>query len=151
MKKQEALAKIEELKAFIEAIDAKPKTVWDLEEDDEYYVASYYGVVNCNIWDDDKVDIKNRSLGSVFLTEQEAKDEVRRREIYTKLKRLAGGYEWKVGVENYYIATHYPRILVNCSDLFKHIGQVYFETNEAAQAAIDEIGEDDLKFLMGVR
>ena len=68
----------------------KPKTVWDLGDDDEYYWVSGAGEAMCDIWIGSSFEKARRDAGNVFLTKQEAKDEVRARKLIAKAKRSEG-------------------------------------------------------------
>jgi len=144
MNKQEALNKIEELKSYVEGLDKKPKTVWDLKDGDEY-CALYTGGVISNLWGSSCIDIGLRNQGRAFLTREEAKRESSRRETHTELERLAGGFKY-VFCENmgFYIYHDGDNFDVASHGYMVTANMVYFETREACEAAIKVIGEERL-------
>lgn len=132
-------------------VKVKPKTVWDLKKGDTYFELRIDGEILEYTWEDKDFERDFLKQGNVLLTRKEAEDEVRRREIRTELKRLANGYEFKRNSENYYIYFDADDCVVShdYNDVFKS-DHVYFSSSHEAQNAIDTIGEDKLKFLMGV-
>lgn len=157
MKKQELKDLIDELQDQLDcrqkqydAMPDEPKTVMDLQNGDEYYWISVEGNVWTCYWRAQLGCELRRNQGNIFLTRKKAKDESRRREIMTKLKRLAGGYEFVHDECNWAITLDRDMLDVGEYNIYKHIGQVYFATSKDAQNAIDTIGEDDLNFLFGV-
>lgn len=69
----------EKLKEFL--TPPKPKTVWDLKKDDIYWYFSSFGMFISDKWNNYDTDIARRSLGSCFLTKEDAEFEVERRKI----------------------------------------------------------------------
>jgi len=152
--KKKLQEQIDKLQQQLDSMEAEKKTVFDLEIGDEYWLLDVdgYGYVYGFIWDNDNGEIEYREQGNIFLTEQEALDEARRRKILTRLKHLAGGYEFEYGEDNWSIGWDFGdnKFFVVASSIFKSQGAVYFRSTQDAQNAIDEIGEDDIKFLLGV-
>lgn len=56
------------------------KTVWDLKKGDVFWWISSSGFIYKDRWDNSSFDIGCRNQGNIFLTEEEAQLEVRRRE-----------------------------------------------------------------------
>lgn len=69
----------EKLKEFL--TPPKPKTVWDLKKGDIYWYFSSFGMFISDTWNNYDTDIARRSLGSCFLTKEDAEFEVERRKI----------------------------------------------------------------------
>lgn len=65
----------------------EPKTVWDLKEGDAFWWISASGFIYKNEWKINPSNIGFRNQGNIFLTEEEAKFEARRREVYVKVKK----------------------------------------------------------------
>ena len=136
----------------IEKIPQKPKSVWDLKEKDEYYYIDIYGGVDITTfgigtcWEDKKMI----EIGNAFLTEKEVRFEVERRKCEAVLLKYGTRDLMSFGdkyTKKYYIQYDYD---VNKIMIFKHYsigiqGVINFKTEELAQKAIDEVGEDRLK------
>lgn len=140
---------IADAQAELAALPKKPKTVWDLEDDDECYTMHGNGVILRGRFEDHEREYRNQ--GNVFLTEQEAEDKSRRRAIHTQLERLADGYEFTAGEDNWCLEWDYEygRIYYFGYSLYsRHANTVYFPTEQALEAAVAEIGEDNIKFYL---
>lgn len=136
----------------IEKIQQKTKTVWDLKEKDEYYYIDIYGNVDITTfgigtcWEDKKMI----EIGNAFLTKEEAEFEVERRKCEAILLKYGTRDLMSLGdkyTKKYYIQYDHD---VNKIIIFKHYslgiqGMINFKTEELAQKAIDEVGEDRLK------
>ncbi len=123
-----------------------PKTVWDLDIDEKYYWTNNLGDIHKDTAND--VIFKQRKeIGSAFLTEEDAKKELKRRKCEALLKKYADGHEFKYGECNYYLyatgMTATPRCGVNYNEWIKE-PHVYFASNEDAWNAVKEIGEKRL-------
>lgn len=133
----------------IEKIPHKPKSVWDLKEEDKYYYINCYGEIDSTFYDRDE-DVDIIKCGNAFLTEEEAEFEVERRKCEAVLLKYGTRDLMSFGDINdhkYYIYyDHYINDLtiqfLNC---LNYQGTIYFETKELAQKAIEECGEDRLK------
>ncbi|WP_300077930.1 hypothetical protein [uncultured Thomasclavelia sp.] len=137
--------------------NSKPKTIYDLRDGDKYWVVGYDGAINGCTFFDSYSDKKIIEIGSAFLTEEEAKYEIKCREVYTQLKKYSYDFsyeEWKNGnilkyFLNYIADQNYIKINscyhLNCSAL-------YFKTKENAQLAIDEVGKENIiKYYFKIR
>lgn len=136
----------------IEKIPQKDKTVWDLKEEEDYYYIDMCGNVdrttfrNSTYFADEKV-IK---IGNAFLTKEEAKHEAERRKCEAVLLKYGTRDLMSLGdkyTKKYYIQYDYD---VNKIIILKHYsigiqGVINFKTEEMAQKAIEEVGEDRLK------
>lgn len=111
-----------------------------------YYVDENFDVA-AHTWVDNIIDNSLFSVGNVFLEEAAAKKEANHRALYMKLKRLAGGYKFKCGVMNWQIwyTPETDTIDVMASMGAKCAGGIYFESEEKAFAAVNEIGEKNIK------
>ena len=136
----------------IEKISQKPKTVWDLKDGDEYYYIDICGNFDIttfgvgSYWADKKMI----EIGNVFLTREEAEFEVERRKCESILLKYGTRDMISLGdkyTKKYYIQYDYD---VNKIIIFKHYslgiqGSINFKTEELAQKAIQECGEERLK------
>lgn len=130
----------------------KPKTVWDLKNGDTYYLIDTNGDVMNATWNEIDIDIdsKFRKNGNVFLTKEEAENEIERRKVETDMLRFGGRREFKNGESNYYIVCDFDSsnfaILVfnNKSDGFA-LMTIYFDSAKECRNAIETIGEYRIK------
>lgn len=137
--------------------EKKPKTVWDLKNGDVYYYVSAYGDTNKAGWLSTTADIRSRNQGNVFLTEEEAEFEAKRREITTILKKHSRPFI--SGKENYCIAfsTKENSIEFPWCDDYKY-NDLYFDDELAICEAVEEVGNGDynkgeemvIKYYLGV-
>lgn len=135
----------EDLEPYVE----KPKTVWDLQNGDEYYYIDMcgdfdittFGVGSC------LVDKKMIEIGNAFLTKEEAEFEVERRKIETEMLRLGGRRNIKTCNDNYYIK--YDNKTRNLAyfnrNLMHSQGSIFFDTYVDVDKAVKAIGEDRIK------
>lgn len=134
----------------IEKIPQKPKSVWDLKYGDDYWYINSFGHVrktSYGLEDDFKRMIE---FGNAFLTEEEAKHEVERRKCEAILLKYGTRNMMSLGnddIYKYYILyNNYTSAIIIVGDKFINIqGKIYFKTEELAQKAIEECGEDRLK------
>lgn len=127
-------------------VKPEPKTVWDLEKGDKYYhVSSNFGVLP-SVWYNDAPSNLRRILGTAFLTEKEAEFELGRRKCEAIMLKY-GRRNFKYGEYNYFIVIPDNRMIIdtyfNC--YLNQQGNIYFDTEELAKKAINEIGEERLK------
>ena len=134
----------------IEKIPQKPKSVWDLKIGDEYWYITLLGYVEEVSYQSDDEDINIIKSGNAFLTREEAEFEVERRKCESILLKYGTMDLISLGdnyTKKYYIQYDYD---VNKIMIFKHYsigiqGVINFKTEELAQKAIEEVGEDRLK------
>ena len=132
----------------IEKIQKKPKSVWDLKLDDEYYVIHNYGDIIQYLFDSD-TDKDIRDLGNAFLTREEAEFELERRKCEAILLKYGTRDIRSLDddTNKYYIIfdNSVDKIIFPCCNYMQNQGTIYFESKELAQKAIKEVGEDRLK------
>ena len=134
-------------------IDHKPKTVWDLKYEDNYYWINDYGLVYASDWLNKEIDITRRALGNCFLTREEAKFEVEKRKIEVILLKY-GSRGFKCNEDNYYMYCEHNESSIEIGRYrsCQEQGTIYFDTEELCQQAIDEAGEDNIKkYIFGVK
>jgi hypothetical protein len=114
---------------------------------DTYWIVGREGSIASQTWSDDTVDNQRLEVGNVFRTKEEAEKEVARRKVMKKLKDLAGGFvpNWRDTVQyKWYVYYSFKgeEFYVNGCSYLNTPMQIYFPTREAAQHAIDVLGDE---------
>ena len=140
----------EKLKEFL--TPPKPKTVWDLKKGDIYWYFSSFGMLISDTWNNYDTDIARRSLGSCFLTKEEAKFEMERRRIEaTLLKYGRRGFKYSEGNAYMYYNHEEQEITIVNESYSQKQGTIYFDTYHLCEQAIKATGEDNIKkYIFGV-
>lgn len=136
---------------YLDPYVEKPKTIWDLQDKDTYYVIDYdFMNVRCVIFFNDTDDFNYRELGNCFLTKEEAEYEIEHRKVETEMVRLGGRRTFKKGEDNYGI--DYCEGLGITLYHYQFVqGLIYFDTRKEAENAIKKIGEYRIeKYIFGV-
>lgn len=146
----------ETLMKLVEKSNKKSK-VWKPEYKETYWSIDSHQVFNSG-WDDCEVDNKRYECGTCFKTEKEAEEELTRRKMLTKWKRLsveAGEEEneWNgANIHRYPFFNVVTRDIACNSNTSHRHGDIYFPTEESLLAAIKELGEENVKkYILGVR
>ena len=136
----------------IEKIPQKPKTVWDLKEEEDYYYIDMCGDVDITAFRNGTylTDEKIIKIGNAFLTKEEAKHEVERRKCEAILLKYGTRDMMSISDDDtnkYFICynNYVHGIAVNNNQFVQNQGTIYFKTKELAQKAIEECGKDRLK------
>lgn len=140
----ECLVDEDKLKELL--VKPKPKTVWDLKDGDEYWHINTISNIYYDTWNGDAWDLRVRENGNLFLTKEEAEFELERRKCEAIMLKY-GRRTFKYGKHNYFIVIFDKRMIIE-SAFNLHIyyqGTIYFDTEELAQKAINEIGKERLK------
>ena len=136
---------IKELVAQKVKAEQKSKTIWDFNTNDRnsYYYIDEVGCLRLDKFNEGYFEIR-RDFGNAFLTEEEAKFELERREVEAILRKYSRPF--KSGEYNYVVMcdTENNMILVRVAQ-FHNSGGPVFASKEVAQKAIDEIGKNRLK------
>ena len=139
----------EKLKEILIKPKHKPKTVWDLELKDKYWTFEADGLIHSYLWANRKCDQDMRDYGNVFLTREEAEFEIKRRKCEAIMLKYGTRDMMSLGgtkVDKYYITyNHENDIFFIGSRVYMEANLICFSSEEFAQKAIDEIGEDRLK------
>lgn len=138
-------------------IPHKPKSVWDLREGDRIYFADAFNNIVGSEWEDDNrfYNLK-REIGLVTLTREELDFKLESMKVYEELKRFAKDFtdeEWKDNeIEEYFIYYDYALNKIEISFNFRiKCFELYFESKENAQEAIEAVGEERVKkYYLGV-
>lgn len=141
------------LKPYIEKSEPEKKTVWDLEERDECYSLTICGNVHHGFWDGSSSSIAIRELGELFLTREEAQDELERRKVETEMLRLGGRRHLKLHKENYCFCfdSQFSSISCECFSCLGICSSIYFDSEKEALKALNTIGKDKIKkYIFGV-
>ena len=140
----ECLVDEDKLKELL--VKPKPKTVWDLEKEDIYYFINPNGGIYSCRWVADEQDLSRREIGNVFLTKEEVEFELERRKCEAIMLKY-GRRTFKPRDINYIIQfdNDDKQVFVDFWRLNQFQGSICFDTEELAQKAIDEIGEERLK------
>ena len=132
----------------IEKIPKKPKSVWDLTEEDMYYYINLYGEIDSTFYDCEE-DVDIIKCGNAFLTREEAEFEVERRKCESILLKYGTRSMMSLGdkTKKYYIMYNYNSDKIEiCIHYYLGLqGTINFKTEELAQKAIDEITEERMK------
>ena len=91
------------IESMLRPYQEPPKTIWDLEEGEECYSLTICGNVHHGFWDGSSSSIAIRDTGGIFLTKEEAENEVERRKIEAEMLRLGGRRNFKFNGKNYFI------------------------------------------------
>ena len=133
----------------IEKIPKKPKSVWDLKIGDEYWYITLLGYVEEVSYQSDDEDINIIKAGNAFLTKEEANHEAERRKCEAILLKYGtrNFMSFEYYDDKYYIMYNntLENVYVDCCNFMQRQGSIYFKTEELAQKAIEEVGEDRLK------
>lgn len=132
-----------------------PKTVWDLQRGDKYYVIDDSGLYGNVTFDDDTDDSNYRKIGNCFLTKEDAEYEIERRKIETEMLRLGGRRNFKFNGKNYSIyysdGINVNGINVEFYHSTMHQGSIYFDSKEQLNEVVKTIGLERIKkYIFGV-
>lgn len=126
----------------------KHKTIYNLRDGDKYWVVGCNGAINGYTFLNGYTDEKIISIGSAFLTEEEAKYEVKCREIYTQLKKYSYDFSYEEWHDNS-LKKYYLKYVIDGNvyidyENWHYYGGLCFKTVTDAQLAINEIGKENI-------
>lgn len=142
----------------------KPNNIWELEVNDDYWYLGNEGTIYHEFWSGNTIAKRRRAYGNVFLTEEEAEFEVKRREVETILLKYGSrNPPLKKFDEKKYIIIAEPKLSVAIGSYFdispypsnvNHttiMPTIYFDTEELCMKAIEEAGVENVgKYLFGI-
>lgn len=134
----------------------KPKTVFDLKFGDRYFFLTASGIVQGGTWSNDGGDFNRRRIGNTFLTIEDVEFAKERLKVIAELKKYAKEFsdeEWeKTNLPKYYLYFDYNNYVISIgSRCFSRDKNIYFESKEKAQEAIEAVGEERVKkYYLGV-
>lgn len=127
-------------------VKPKPKTVWDLKDGDEYWHISTINNNNYATWNGNAWDLAIRENGNAFLTYDEAKFELEQRKCEAIMlkygRRTFNNHKNNIVI---ILCNGTNDIDTTSFSYYEIQGSIYFDTEDLAQKAIDEIGEERLK------
>ena len=135
----------------------KSKTVYDLKKGDGYFYLFNTGTIENAVWSCHQIDDDRLFIGNVFLTKEDAKFAKERLKVIAELKKYAREFsdeEWMNNdLPKYHISFDYELRDFLIGVVFWHRGlDLYFETAEKANEAIEAVGEDRVKkYYLGVK
>ncbi|MDK7187948.1 hypothetical protein [Facklamia hominis] len=149
--KNEYIQKLEEIKAKIEELEDETDNRWKPKMGEDYWWVDAYGDVCGDRWSnfDFEKDIFNHT--DVFPTEEEAYLDKERKQIRRELMKYSrtfvpGTINWAFNYDYQDKKIRYWNSIYSC-DLFV----IYFESQEMAEKAVEEVGEDRIKkYIFGV-
>lgn len=123
----------------------KPKTVWELEKGDNYFVIYNDGDVMEYKWCDSALGKSYRDRGWAFLTREEAEWESERRKVETLLLKH-GGRRWhKKDGDNWFVYLDEYNLVSRSRTKAPYQGMIYFDTHKEAVEACEKIGTSRIK------
>lgn len=141
---------------FKEEEQEEEKTIYNLQEKDKYWVIYDDGATVFTQWGYDEFDKERLEIGNVFLTEQEALDEVRRRKLIAKAKASKGNLtptrnDLVDNIEMYQVGYRMSKgfIKVNICGATTGVALGVWETEEDVQKFINENEEELYWFFTG--
>jgi hypothetical protein len=137
--------KYEELGKMIKSFEEQQKEAEFPKEGDTYYLINSNGSIHLETYElayDEEV----YSIGNCFRTKEEAEFAVEQRKVIAEMKRCDGVWKVKRDSEGEYcLRFSYARTIVkDVSFSYAEYPEMWFPTEEAAQKAIDTIGEERL-------
>lgn len=118
----------------------------------KYWCVTAWGDIDYNIWGDVIGDMLYWSYGNVYLTEEEAIHARDKHLALVEWQRLADGYEFTEGRNNWYLAySTSGGFITDAICFYKYQGTIYFHNEEALKEAIQAMGHEKLKLILGVK
>lgn len=136
-----------------EILQIKRDKVWKPKHGEPIWCVDLNGDTCSEVFDETDMDYQEMwEMGVIFQTIKEANKYVEYLKTRTALKRYAqehneGEIDWKKSMQlkwGFYYDTSLDEIRVCCAATLKN-DSVYFTSEEIAQAAINEIGEERIK------
>lgn len=148
----------EERETLLKLVEKGNKTNKRRERLETYYFISDKGAICCKCALGAVNEIRYR-LGNYFQTKEEAEFAKNKQLIYQQLKDYAlehtteefdwnspNQFKWFIRYDN-----KYKKIIYSWTRYSIDINQIYFTSEEIAKAAVEEVGEDNIKkYLFGV-
>lgn len=151
-KLKETLELTEKLKKEIEEAKNVPTFGWEPKDDEEFYWVRASGCITSDYWSNDN---NLKSMGNYFKTWSQAQDYVDALKVIAELRKQPGRKKFVRGEDNWALAMYDMSLvggtrtitisLTQYSSYMISFGQVFFDSQESAQAAINVIGEERIK------
>lgn len=126
---------------------------WEPQMHEEYWFVCAAGTVDQSSWENWETDRGRRSIGNIFKTKEEAEFFAEKLHVYNELRKFTEPKTrpWDLRTRHYYIACECDE-----SGNFMHVtssywvctnkgAELYFESEERAQEAINAVGADRVK------
>lgn len=162
----DALLEIDELNKRIDALESgklteeeAPKEYqrWKPEESGDYWYVTTDGGVSTVTFCKDTYDYACYNIGNVYKTEKEATRARDKKLALVELQDLAEGYKFDADADGGGGRNYFIDCLVSTKEFgeqytmgYASQGTIYFKSQEAAQNAIEKLGEEKLKLIFGV-
>lgn len=135
----------------------KKNSIWKPQIGDTYYFIDGSSA-NYSTWDDDFIDRDWFAIGNCFQTKEEAEEALIKIQMQTKWKQMsleAGEADnpWDRKHNHYFVEwdTEDKKLDIDCNAIF-FTQKTYFPTEESLEAAITELGEENIKkYILGVK
>lgn len=120
---------------------------WEPKEGDEYYTISNIGSSCKTRYDTPHLDQRTIAQGNAFQSDTEAQNEVKRRSVMWKMKKLADGFvpDWSGHNPPKHFITYSNNLkqwVADYTGMYQAPNTIYFASHEAAQNAIDTLGDE---------
>lgn len=140
------------LLSLIEKANKPKNKVWKPEKDEIYYYLYSYGKIEEDTWDNINEDRIRYAIGNCFKTKEEAEFALERQKVITELKRFALEHnekeiDWNnIEQRKCFLSYQHDKNIIFIDFYYSvQIYNIYFTSEEIAQAAIKEIGEERLR------
>lgn len=151
----------EERETLLKLVEKGNKRVkrWRSERNGTYYSVSNCGEIKKEFDNMSTYDNQCYKLGNYFETEDEVEFARNKQYIYQQLADYALSHNTRViNLDDYTQPKWYMRYDIRCKFMryqwttsMYYMNQIYFTSEEIARAAVEEIGEDNIKkYLFGV-
>ena len=136
-----------------EVLQIKRNKVWRPKEGDIYWYLDKVGKICIDVWIESNIDYCKYEIGNIFPTKEAAQAHVEYLKTRAALRRYAQEHndreiDWRDTEQNkWYIYYNYyeKRNKISCANSCRDAGQIYFASQETAEAAIEEIGDARIK------
>lgn len=140
------------LLSLIEKANKPKNKVWKPEKGEKYYYSYSDGFIKESTWDNVNVDKNRYAIGNCFKIKEEAKFALERQKVITELKRFALEHndkeiDWNnIEQRKCFLSYQHDKNIIFIDFYYSvQIYNIYFTSEEIAQAAIKEIGEERLR------
>ena len=143
--KNEYLKQLEELKAKIEGLEDETDNRWKPKTGEDYWWVDVDGELCKDKWDNGEFDNNLFNHTDIFPTEEQAIFDRESKRIRRELMKY--GKNFVPGHDNWAFNYNYrDRIIGYWNSKFScHPFTIYFESEEMAEKAVKEVGEDRIK------
>ena len=143
--KNEYIQKLEEIKAKIEELENETDNRWKPKEGEDYWWTDNKGSIFCSEWYNNKIDNNTFNHTDVFPTGKQAEFDAERKRIRRELMKYSRTFD--PGTSNWKFNYSYldKTIVYLNSKLIRDPFNIYFESKEIAEKAVEKVGEDRIK------